>query len=119
MNRPLHITLLGEYRAHPLRTGAYDDFAPDDPAAALGLSGALVADLSVWARDIDAAMDAWLRDRDDDRQDTAFRRLHEAGETLAERLAGELGPGRTVSYEGVQGVSCGVYGTRLTNPVTP
>ncbi|MEV1066358.1 hypothetical protein [Streptomyces sp. NPDC050263] len=117
-HHPLHITLLGEYHAHPLRKGAHDDFAPDDASAALGLSDALVADLSAWARGIDAAMDAWLGDREDARRESAFRRLHEAGETLAERLAGELGPGRTVTYEGVQGVSCAVFGTRLTDPVT-
>jgi hypothetical protein len=114
-----HITLLGEYRSHPVRTGSYDDFAPDDPKAALGLSAALVADLSAWARDIDAGMNTWLADRDDARWDAAFLRLHEHGETLAERLATELAPGRTVTYEGVQGVSCALLGTRLANPVEP
>ena len=113
-----HITLLGEYRAYPLRAGRHDDFAPDDPRAALGLSDALVTGLSAWAKDIDAAMNTWLADRDDVRWDAAFRRLHEEGEALAERLARELGPGRTVSYEGVQGVSCAVLGTRLGNPVS-
>ncbi|MFI5796148.1 hypothetical protein [Streptomyces sp. NPDC051677] len=117
--RELHITLLGEYKAHPVRTGGYDDFAPDDPRAALGLSAALAADLSAWARDIDAAMNTWLTGRDDARWDAAFLRLHEQGETLAERLATELAPGRTVTYEGVQGVSCAVLGTRLANPVDP
>jgi hypothetical protein len=111
-----HVTLLGEYRAHPLRMNRHDDFPPDDPDAALGLSDALVADLDAWARDIDAAMNTWLADRDDARWDTAFRRLHEEGEDLAERLARELGPERTVTYKGVQGVSCAVLGTRLGNP---
>ena len=118
MGDPLHITLLGEYRALPLRRGLYDDFAPDDPAAALGLSDALVADLTAWAPGIDAAMNTWLADRDDFRYDVMFLRLHEEGETLAERLARELAPGRTVSYEGVQGVSCAILGTRLGNPVS-
>ncbi|MFJ1804597.1 MULTISPECIES: hypothetical protein [unclassified Streptomyces] len=118
MGDPPHITLLGEYRALPLRRGLYDDFAPDDPRAALGLSEALVADLTAWARGIDAAMNTWLADRDDVRYDAMFLRLHEEGETLAERLARELAPGRTVSYEGVQGVSCAILGTRLGNPVS-
>jgi hypothetical protein len=115
---PLHITVLGEYHAYPLRKDAHDDFAPDDPHAALGLSDALVAGLYAWARDIDAAMNTWLADRDDTRWEVAFRRLHEEGENLAERLARELGPGRTVTYEGVQGVSRAVLGTRLGNPVS-
>ncbi|WP_327315431.1 hypothetical protein [Streptomyces sp. NBC_01235] len=118
-HHPLHITLLGEYRAHPVRKGAYDDFPPDDPQAALGLSATLAADLSAWARDIDAAMNTWLADRDDARWDAAVLRLHEEGETLAERLATELAPGRTVTYQGVQGVSCALLGTRLANPVEP
>ncbi|MER5197717.1 hypothetical protein ACWD3J_00245 [Streptomyces sp. NPDC002755] len=120
MDDSLHITLLGEYHARPLRRGSasYDDFAPDDPGAALGLSDVLVADLSAWARGIDAAMNTWLADRDDIRWDAAFLRLHEEGETLAERLARELAPGRTVGYEGVQGVSCALLGTRLGNPVS-
>ncbi|MEU2286480.1 hypothetical protein ABZ614_31895 [Streptomyces sp. NPDC013178] len=118
MSDLLHITVLGEYHAHPLRRDAHDDFAPDDPRAALGLSDALVTDLYGWARDIDAAMNTWLADRDDARWDAAFRRLHEEGEDLAERLARELRPRRTVTYEGVQGVSSAVLGTRLSNPVS-
>lgn len=115
---PPHIVLLGEYHAHPLvPEGSRDSVAPGDPRAGLGLSDALVADLSAWAKAIDAGMNTWLADRDDVGWDAAFLRLHEEGETLAERLARELAPGRTVSYEGVQGVSCAVLGTRLGNPV--
>lgn len=98
---PLHITVQGEYKWYPLRADGFEDFAPDDPAAALGLSDELVDDLYEWAHDVDAAMNQWLQDRDDDRDNARRRELDLRGRQLAERLRREIGPARTVTYGGV------------------
>ncbi|MFE7113881.1 hypothetical protein ACFU99_00420 [Streptomyces sp. NPDC057654] len=98
---PLHIIVEGEYRWYPLRVDKCEDFAPDDPAAALDLSDQLVADLYAWAADIDTVMETWLRDRDDAAQEAAYERLRGDGAKLADRLAHELGPSRTVTYRGL------------------
>lgn len=99
---PVDIRVKGYYGAHPLRADGFDDFAPDDPAAALGLSEEVVDDLNSWADGVKTAMDGWLDDRDDGRLDAEFARLHAEGEALTERVAGELGPGRTVTFDGIQ-----------------
>ncbi|MGP9022768.1 hypothetical protein ACT1U9_30740 [Streptomyces sp. BR1] len=98
---PLHITVQGEYKWYPLRADGFGDFAPDDPAAALGLSGELVDDLYEWAHDVDSAMNLWLEDRDDDRDDARRQELDLRGRELVERLSHEIGPARTVAYGGV------------------
>ncbi|MFD3837711.1 hypothetical protein ACFWWC_15785 [Streptomyces sp. NPDC058642] len=98
---PSHIVVEGEYKWYPLRAEGFDDFAPDDPAAALGLSEALVDDLYAWSQAVDAAMDTWLTDRDDAALDAAHDRLRDAGRELTERVAHEVGPERTVAYGGV------------------
>ncbi|MEV0276368.1 hypothetical protein AB0I22_08300 [Streptomyces sp. NPDC050610] len=105
---PLHITVEGEYKWHPLRAEGFGDFAPDDQAAALGLSEELVADLYAWAAEIDAAMETWLRNRDDAELEAAYERLRGDGSQLAERLGRELGPGRTVTYRGLQPAARGL-----------
>ncbi|MDQ0601333.1 hypothetical protein QF037_005678 [Streptomyces canus] len=98
---PLHLVVECEYKWHPLRGEGFGDFAPDDPAAALDLSDGLVDDLNRWARDITAAMDTWLTDRDDAALTAAHDRLRDVGRELTERVAREVGPGRTVTYGGV------------------
>ncbi len=98
---PLHIVVEGEYQWHPLRAEGFEDFAPDDPAAGLGLSDDLVADLYRWSADIDAAMELYLRERDEDEDDARRRELDRRGRDLTERVARELGPGRTAAYGGL------------------
>lgn len=97
---PVHITVRGEYKWHPLRADGVGDFAPDDPAVALGLSDGLVAGFYAWAAAVDEALEAWTRDRDDLRHDAECARLEAEGAQLADRLADELGPDRTVTYLG-------------------
>ncbi|MEU5533782.1 hypothetical protein [Streptomyces sp. NPDC020362] len=97
---PVHITVRGEYKWYPLRADGIGDFAPDDPALALGLSDALVAAFHAWAAAVDEALDTWIRDRDDLRHDAERARLEAEGAQLAARLADELGPDRTVTYLG-------------------
>ncbi|MEU6354180.1 hypothetical protein ABZ896_33450 [Streptomyces sp. NPDC047072] len=99
---PVDIRVKGYYGAHPLRADGFEDFAPDDPAAALDLSEELVDDLNSWAGHVKTALDVWLDDRDDGRLDAEFARLHTEGETLTARVADELGPGRTVTFDGIQ-----------------
>lgn len=98
---PSHIVVEGEYKWYPLRAEGFDDFAPDDPAAALGLSEALVDDLYAWARAVDAAMETWTKDRDDTALTAAHDRLGEVGQELTEQVAREVGLGRTVTYGGI------------------
>ncbi|BBC33616.1 hypothetical protein SGFS_049100 [Streptomyces graminofaciens] len=98
---PVRITMLAEFKWYPLRAEGFGDFAPDDPTAALGLSDDLVAGLYRWAADFDAAMNDYVSARDEDEFDARKRELERVGESLAERLAAELGPGRTVNYLGV------------------
>lgn len=98
---PLHIVVEGEYKWFPLRAEGFGDFAPDDPAAALGLSDELIDDLHGWSADFDANMELYLKERDEDRDDARRRELDRRGEELAERVARELGPGRTVTYAGL------------------
>ncbi|MEW2302218.1 hypothetical protein AB0958_19940 [Streptomyces sp. NPDC006655] len=98
---PLRVVVEGEYKWLPLRAEGFGDFAPDDPAAALGLSDDLVAALYQWAKDIDATMERWLKDRDDTERETTYARLDGVGRQLTERVARELGPGRTVAYGGI------------------
>ncbi|WP_405899960.1 hypothetical protein OG242_23050 [Streptomyces sp. NBC_00727] len=98
---PIDIAVEGEFKFGPLRSDGFGDFFPDDPAAALALSEAMVADLYSWARGIDAEMNAYLRDRNEARyQDVAFRQFRE-GEELARRVAHELGSMRKVTYRGM------------------
>ncbi|ARF53503.1 hypothetical protein [Streptomyces gilvosporeus] len=98
---PLRIVVVGEYKWFPLRAEGFGDFAPDDPAAALGLSDELIGDLYGWSADFDANMELYLKERDEDRDDARRRELARRGEELAERVARELGPGRTVTYAGL------------------
>ncbi|GHA10452.1 hypothetical protein ACFOOM_32095 [Streptomyces echinoruber] len=98
---PVHIVVEGEYKWLPLRAEEFGDFAPDDPAAALGLSDDLIAALYQWAKDIDAVMERWLTERDDAARDAAYERLDREGRQLTRRVARALGPGRTVTYGGV------------------
>lgn len=98
---PLHITVEGEYKWHPLRAEGFGDFAPDDPTAGLDLSDELVADLYRWAADFNAGMEQYLRDRDDARDDERRRELDLRGRDLAARVAREAGPARTVTYGGL------------------
>ncbi|WP_405938911.1 hypothetical protein OG338_21760 [Streptomyces sp. NBC_00726] len=98
---PVDISVEGEFKFGPLRSDGFGDFFPDDPAAALALSGALVADLYAWARSIDDGMNAYLQDRDEaGYQDIALRQFRE-GEDLARRVAHELGDLRKVTYRGM------------------
>jgi hypothetical protein len=98
---PLDLRVVGEYGAYPLGAEGFGNFAPDDPAAALHLSHELVAGLNQWAADVKAAMDTWLRDRDDARLTDTYDRLRHEGELLTARLADELGPGRSVTFGGI------------------
>lgn len=98
---PVHITVQAEYRWCPLRADGFGDFAPDDPVAALDLSDDLVADLNAWSQAHKAAIDGWLDDRDDAREQAAMERLWREGELLTARVARALHPGRTVTYGGV------------------
>ncbi|MFH8789137.1 hypothetical protein, partial [Streptomyces roseoverticillatus] len=97
----VHITVEGEYKWYPLRAEGFGDFAPDDPAAGLGLSDDLVTDLYQWSKDIDASMDLYLKERDMDKDDARRRKLDKRGQELAERTARELGQGRTVTCGGL------------------
>ncbi|MFK0287869.1 hypothetical protein ACIQVL_46420 [Streptomyces sp. NPDC090499] len=98
---PLDITVEGEFKYGPLRSDGFGDFFPDDPAAALDLSEGLVADLYTWAKNIDDTLNLYLRDREDGRYDGRWQELFHTGEALAQRLAHELGPSRTVTYKGL------------------
>ncbi|WP_372409670.1 hypothetical protein [Streptomyces luteireticuli] len=98
---PLHVIVQGEYRWYPLRAEGFEDFAPDDPAAALGLSDSLVDDLYKWSADVDANMDLYLQEREEDEREARKEELERRGEALAARVVQEVGPGRTVTYRGV------------------
>ncbi|MEU6481409.1 hypothetical protein ABZ858_31970 [Streptomyces sp. NPDC047017] len=98
---PLALTVLGEYKWSPLRAEGFGDFAPDDPAAGLTLSDALVAELYTWSKDIDASMERYLNDRDEEADDARREELDRRGRSLAERVAHEAGPDRTVTYGGL------------------
>ncbi|MGV9273712.1 hypothetical protein [Streptomyces griseosporeus] len=98
---PRHVVVEGQYKWFPLRADGFGDFAPDDPAAALGLPEDLVRELYRWAKDIDSVMETWLRDRDDTAREGAYERLEAEGEHLARRVADALAPGRTVTYGGI------------------
>ncbi|NUO47023.1 MAG: hypothetical protein HOV73_08855 [Streptomyces sp.] len=98
---PRDFVVHGEYRWYPLRADGFGDFAPDDPTAALALPEELVGDLNRWSAQIDAAMDLWLQDRDDEAFRATHERLDGAGRELTLRIAPELGPGRTVRYGGL------------------
>ncbi|MET9791711.1 hypothetical protein [Streptomyces canus] len=98
---PLRITVEGEYKWHPLRAEGFGDFAPDDPAAGLDLSDELVVDLYRWAADFDGGMEQYLNDRDDTKDDARRGELDLRGRDLAERVAREAGPARTVTYGGL------------------
>jgi len=98
---PVDLVVVGEYGAYPLRAEGFGHFSPDDPAAALDLSAALVADLNRWAADVKAAMDTWVHDRDSARLHDTYARLRDEGELLTARVARELPPGRSVTFEGV------------------
>ncbi|WP_330266569.1 hypothetical protein [Streptomyces griseorubiginosus] len=98
---PLHVTVEGEFKWHPLRAEEFGDFAPDDPTAGLDLSDGLVTALKTWAKEIDDTLNRDLRDRVDGKYDAAWQRLFDAGADLARRVAHELGPARTVTYKGL------------------
>lgn len=98
---PVHLVVEGEFKWAPLRAEGFGDFFPDDPVAALGLSEGLSEALCAWARDIDGAVNVWLRDRRDWEYEGACERLFQEGLELAERVAGEVGGGRTVTYKGL------------------
>ncbi|NUQ99274.1 MAG: hypothetical protein HOY79_22895 [Streptomyces sp.] len=98
---PVDITVEGEFQYGPLRSDGFGDFLPDDPAAALDLSDGLVADLYTWARSIDDTLNLDLRDRVDGKYDAEWDRLFRDSSALAQQLADELGPSRTVTYKGL------------------
>ncbi|SCF97613.1 hypothetical protein [Streptomyces sp. Ncost-T10-10d] len=98
---PVDITVEGEYKFGPLRSDGFGDFFPDDPAAALVLSDDLVAALYMWAESIDTTLNLHLRDREDGKYDAEWQRLFREGLDLAEQIAHELGPARTVTYKGL------------------
>ncbi|WP_159393754.1 hypothetical protein [Streptomyces sp. NRRL F-5755] len=98
---PLRITMMAEYRWGPFRAEEFGDFMPDDPAAGLNLPDDLVADLYTWAGDFDAEMNRYVADRDEERHAAQRIELERRGEELAHRVAGALGPGRTVTYAGL------------------
>ncbi|MGY4982875.1 hypothetical protein ACWCYL_38005 [Streptomyces sp. 900105755] len=98
---PLDLTVEGEFKYGPLRADGFGDFFPDDPAAALELSDGLVSDLYAWAKGIDDTLNLDVRDREDGKYDAEWERLFRDGSVLAQRVAHELGPSRTVTYKGV------------------
>ncbi|KOT37538.1 hypothetical protein ADK41_19455 [Streptomyces caelestis] len=98
---PVHITVEGEYKFAPLRSDGFGDFFPDDPAAALDLSDGLVSSLRAWADEIDTTLNLDLRDREEGKYDTVWQRLFHQGMELAQQVAHELGPARTVTYKGL------------------
>ncbi|MEV6719391.1 hypothetical protein AB0M94_00575 [Streptomyces xanthochromogenes] len=98
---PLCLTVEGEYGWLPLRAEGVEDFAPDDPAFGLDLSDELVADLYQWSDDIDANMELYLQERDEDSDSARRGELEQRGERLTERLAYELGPEKTATYRGL------------------
>ena len=98
---PVHVTVEGEFKYGPLRSEGFGDFFPDDPAAALNLSDELVSALYAWADEIDTTLNLDLRDREDGKYDTEWQKLFHRGSELAQRVARELGPIRTVTYKGV------------------
>ncbi|MGW3010934.1 hypothetical protein ACWC9R_19185 [Streptomyces sp. NPDC001219] len=98
---PVDLVVEGEFRFGPLRSDGFGDFFPDDPAAALDLSDALVAAFHAWAEEIDSTLNLALRDRVEGRYDATWQRLFHEGRALAGRLAHELGPARTVTYKGL------------------
>ncbi|MEV6790825.1 hypothetical protein AB0M87_02235 [Streptomyces sp. NPDC051320] len=97
----VHITVEGEFKFGPLRSDGFGDFAPDDPAAALALSDGLVAGLYTWAEDIDTTVNLHVQDREDGKYGDEWERLFREGRDLAQQLAHELGPVRTVTYKGL------------------
>lgn len=98
---PVHITVEGEFKFGPLRAEGFGDFAPDDPAAALALSDDLVAALYTWAKAIDTTVNLDVRDREEGKYDDEWQRLFREGRGLAQQVARELGPTRTVTYKGL------------------
>jgi hypothetical protein len=98
---PVHITVEGEYLYGPLRADGFGDFAPEDPVAALYLSHNLVSGLAAWAQSINTTLNRQLQDRQDGKYDGEWQRLFHEGMGLAQRLARELGPARTVTYIGL------------------
>lgn len=97
---PLDITVEGEYGFGPLRSDGFGDFFPDDPVAAMSLSDDLVAALYAWARSIETTLNLYLRDREEGTYEDEWQRQFREGAVLAEQLAHELGPARTVTYKG-------------------
>ncbi|MFD5430064.1 hypothetical protein [Streptomyces sp. NPDC127084] len=97
----VHLTLEGEFQYGPLRSDGFGDFFPDDPAAGLHLSDRLVTDLYAWAKSIDSTLNRDVHDRVDGAYDDDWQRLFLEGTKLAERLAHEVGPTRTVTYKGL------------------
>ncbi|MER7568414.1 hypothetical protein ACGFWE_15505 [Streptomyces sp. NPDC048523] len=72
---PLRITVEAEYKWYPLRAEGCGDFA--------------------------AGMEQYLNDRDDAKDDARRGELDRWGRDLAERVAREAGPARTVTYGGL------------------
>ncbi|MGW2720552.1 hypothetical protein [Streptomyces sp. NPDC001492] len=116
---PVDITVEGEFKYGPLRSDGFGDFFPDDPAAALDLSDGLVADLRAWARSIDDTLNLSLRDRVDGKYDSEWERLFRAGSALAQRLADELGPSRTVTYKGLANGGLAAITSVVVTPSRP
>lgn len=91
------VRVLADYGCYPLwLPDEYDNIPPDDPR--LGLSPDLVKGLNEWAAEYDSILH-W----DDPASSTfpseeAENAFAETGETLARRLAQELGPGWRVRY---------------------
>ncbi|WP_269858232.1 hypothetical protein [Streptomyces sp. RPT161] len=112
---PLHVAVQAEYRWGPLRAEGFGDFLPDDPAAGLRLTDELVEGLYAWSRDVDALLDRQLATREV--EPAAWEALSVHGLRLAGRLAGEIEPGRTVSYEGIVHYPQDLH--RRTSPVEP
>ncbi|WP_075734364.1 hypothetical protein [Streptomyces acidiscabies] len=98
---PVHLVVEGEFGCSPLRAEGFGDFRADDPLAAMELSEGLTGALRAWAYAIDDALHLWLRDRVDWRYESECERLLQEGFGLAERVAGEVGATRTVTYKGL------------------
>jgi hypothetical protein len=94
------VRVQAEFRCYPLRfIGGEQDgenFAPDDPVIALGLTDDLVDRLYAWSRELDELFDGRYYLTPDEEH-----RLAEQGRPLARQLADELGSGWVVEYHAV------------------
>lgn len=101
-DRPRSVQLVGEYGHWPLRFDARDDFAPDDPVIALGLSETLVDELYVWSRAVHDLVETTINPAAQPAAPAPMREeLAAQGARLTRSLSQELGPGWTVEFGGL------------------